>query len=87
VHVSQGLQIDLYLHCRIQDRQDKIVYENGFTGTSKGAQAMGKACLGGVMLGESALRDSFSSALNDAFQQLIKDIRSENNWQKFKSIS
>ena len=87
LNISQGLNIDLVLHCTIEDQQNSILYERSFTGKTQGTQATGKACLGGVFLGESALRDSFGSALGDAFKQLIDDLRQQNNWDKLEELT
>jgi hypothetical protein len=84
--IAQGLDTTLTLHIIIEDKTCKTIYENDFSGATRGSQALGKACIGGVMMGECALRESVSSALDDAFTKAIFDLRKTNNWEMLKAL-
>jgi hypothetical protein len=87
VNTSQSMRTKLQLHTTIQDKQGKTLFDSEFLGESQGDSAMGKACLGGVFLGESALRDSFSSALDDAFTKQLQYLRTRESWKALKAVS
>ncbi len=82
VNVSQNFITTLSLRCAVKDRSDRVLYDATFEGTTRSSGAFTKACLGGVFTGQSAFEDSFTSAMEDAFGQLTRDMNSPANRQK-----
>ncbi len=71
-YVSQGLQAELFLYCKLVDQMGKVVYEN--TIPSKGSSQWGMAFFFGVWAGEEALSKTSTEAFNKAFAFLADDI-------------
>ena len=87
LEISQSLRIKFILHTAMQDQMGRPVYKSEILGETKSNQAMNESCMGGVRVGESVLRDSFSEALEDAFDKLLQDVRTEKNWKRLKTLS
>ena len=85
VSVSSDFVTTLSLRCSVKDRGDRVLYNATFEGKTHDSGAFTKACLGGVFTGQSAFEDSFTSALEDAFGQMTRDITSPANRQKLIS--
>jgi hypothetical protein len=72
-YVSSGLSADLVLHCRIVDRQGKLVHEGSYM--AKGPGQAGSVFWGGFFAGQGALSKTSSDAFEFAFTSLATDIR------------
>lgn len=70
--IDQSLAAQLYLHCKLADRDGKVLYEN--TIPASGSGHSGAGCLMGVWGGESSLRENTNEAFNQAFALLAADI-------------
>ncbi len=75
VSISQSFHTTLTLSCTVKDRNGAVIYDRSFVGETQRSGVFTKACLGGVFTGESAMEDTFSDALEHAFNQLTVDMR------------
>jgi hypothetical protein len=76
--VDQSLTTQLYLQCRLTDRDGKVLYEN--TIPARGSSHSGAGCMMGVWGGETSLRENTEEAFNQAFALLASDMMKKVNF-------
>jgi hypothetical protein len=86
IAVSQSFDTTVTLHLTMKDRGENVLYQGTYTGTTQQTGILTRACLGGVFAGESALSDSFTSAMNHAFDQMAEDVARSEARQKFVAV-
>jgi hypothetical protein len=70
--IQQDLTAQLYLHCRLADRNGTVLYKNTIPASGSGNNAAG--CLLGLLGGETSLRMNTEEAFNQAFAYLASDM-------------
>lgn len=84
--ISQALETDLTLEYVVKNPDGVILFDGEIFGRTRSTDLGWKAFWGGFFVGESVLKQSFTEALEDAFEKLVSRFRQPYIYEQLQDV-